>query len=100
MVHSILKAVALIVVAAHIASAATFDISVKENDTRQTMIGFGGSIMNWHDQAKSEDWARFCAQELGISIVRCEIHPDIICNNNCLGNQTNWGKTLKLIWQK
>ena len=33
--------------------------------------------MNWMSGSMSEDWAEFCARELGVSIVRLELHPNI-----------------------
>ena len=34
--------------------------------------------MMWISENKDVDWARYCTQELGVSIVRCDLHPEII----------------------
>ena len=70
--------VSLITICSLYLRADAVTVTIDEDTEFQTIDGFGGSIMMWISENKDEDWARYCAQEIGVSIVRCDLHPEII----------------------
>src|SRR5688572_927115 len=70
-------------------SAHAVQITVDGNTPLQTMDGFGGSIMNWMTQNKDPAWAQFCARDLGVSMLRLDLHPDIYTGGNW-GSPVTW----------
>ncbi len=65
-------------------------IDLNDSERYQVMDGFGASQPNWlKSPYDSLRFQKFLAEDLGVTVIRVELHPDIITSSNsCDGNPT------------